>query len=497
MTRNSIIFSTAILAVVAGPPVTVAAVADELRLAQATTPPSEGKPEQPGQHPPGQRPPGQRPPARSNPNQQAPAATPPGRPGPATAQPATPPQRPATPGTAQTPPNQQHPNTPAVVQTPPNQSPRGAPPAAAQNPPGQARPGTPAVVQTPPNQHPGAPPAAQLPPGQARPGGPAVVQVPNQGPRPGAPPAVLANVPIDPRAMPQHLDQLRGERRETREGDRTVIQEGNRLIVREGDHDFIRHDEADRFRFNAREVNVERRGDLTVTVAVRPDGSRIITEVDASGRLVRRIRRDPLGREEILIDNAFEPRGPGFAGYFVDLPPPVVGIPRDVYIREANRASAEDIYLTLMAPPIERIGRRYALDEIRYSEPLRERMPRVDIDTVNFESGSWEVTADQVDRLAVVAEGILRAVQRNPREVFLIEGYTDATGNDIDNLSLSDRRAESVALVLTNQFRVPPENLTTQGYGKQFLKVPTSASERANRRVAVRRITPLLLGQSG
>jgi outer membrane protein OmpA-like peptidoglycan-associated protein len=49
--------------------------------------------------------------------------------------------------------------------------------------------------------------------------------------------------------------------------------------------------------------------------------------------------------------------------------------------------------------------------------------------------------------------------------------------------------------MLTNQFGVPAENLTTQGYGKQFLKIPTDGPERANRRVAVRRITPLLAGQ--
>ncbi len=313
--------------------------------------------------------------------------------------------------------------------------------------------------------------------------------------RPGAPAPVVANAPVDPRSLPQHLDQLRNERRQTQEGNRVIIQEANRTIIREGGHDFIRHDEADRFRFNAREVNVERRGNNTVTVVVRPDGARIFTEVDDSGRLLRRVRRDAAGREVILIDNSFEPRGPGYAGFFVELPPPVVRIPREVYIRETARATADDIYLTLMAPPVDRIERHYALDEIRYSEPLRARMPRVDIDTVNFESGSWEITPDQAERLAFVAQGIVRAIQRNPREVFLIEGYTDATGNDVDNLSLSDRRAESVAVMLTNQFGVPAENLTTQGYGKQFLKIPTDGPERANRRVAVRRITPLLAGQ--
>jgi len=296
--------------------------------------------------------------------------------------------------------------------------------------------------------------------------------------------------------MPQNIDQLRNERHQTQEGNRIVIQEANRTIIREGGHDIIRHNEADRFRFNAREVNVERRGNNTVTVVLRPDGARIVTEVDESGRLLRRVRRDAVGREVILIDNSFEPRGPGYAGFFVELPPPVVRIPREVYVRETARATADDIFVTLMAPPVDRIERHYALDEIRYSEPLRARMPRVDIDTVNFETGSWEISPDQAERLAFVAQGISRAVQRNPREVFLIEGYTDAVGNDVDNLSLSDRRAESVAVMLTNQFSVPAENLTTQGYGKQFLKIPNDGPERANRRVAVRRITPLLVGQN-
>ena len=74
----------------------------------------------------------------------------------------------------------------------------------------------------------------------------------------------------------------------------------------------------------------------------------------------------------------------------------------------------------------------------------------------------------------------------------MIEGHTDAVGAEEDNLSLSDRRAESVAVALTEQFGVPPENLVTQGYGEQDLKVPTQGPERVNRRVAVRRITPLI-----
>jgi OmpA-OmpF porin, OOP family len=118
-------------------------------------------------------------------------------------------------------------------------------------------------------------------------------------------------------------------------------------------------------------------------------------------------------------------------------------------------------------------------------------MARVDLD-VNFDTGSWQLSPEQVDRLAAIAEGINRAIEKNPQEMFLVEGHTDAVGADVDNLSLSDRRAESVAVALTEQFQVPPENLVTQGYGEQYLKVPAQGPEEANRRVAVRRITPLI-----
>ena len=75
---------------------------------------------------------------------------------------------------------------------------------------------------------------------------------------------------------------------------------------------------------------------------------------------------------------------------------------------------------------------------------------------------------------------------------FAVEGHTDAVGSASSNLALSDRRAESVALALTEYFAVPPENLVVQGYGESDLLVPVATSEPANRRVAVRLITPLL-----
>jgi len=128
---------------------------------------------------------------------------------------------------------------------------------------------------------------------------------------------------------------------------------------------------------------------------------------------------------------------------------------------------------------------------------LRERMRRVDLDDINFEFGSWEITPDQMPKLERLASVIKRVLDRQPNEVFLIEGHTDAVGSEEDNLSLSDRRAEAVATTLTQTFDVPPENLVTQGYGEQSLKVQRQEAERGNRRVSIRRITPLLSQDSG
>jgi outer membrane protein OmpA-like peptidoglycan-associated protein len=316
-------------------------------------------------------------------------------------------------------------------------------------------------------------------------------------PIPPAPPPAQALTPIAPgtaRQGPQRMDDFRGARRETEQGGRKVFTEPGRVIVVDpGGQSFIRHNEVDRFRYGARDIRTQQVGAETRTIVVRPDGSQIITVSGRDGQLVRRIRRDPRGREIIIIDNSY--RGPrAAAGFYIDLPPPIIRIPRDRYIVEAETASPDLIYETMMAPPVERIPQRYTLDQIRYSASVRQLMPSIDLDTINFETGSWEIPPDQAAKLQAIADGLNRVISQNPRAVFLIEGHTDAVGADVDNLSLSDRRAEAAAELLTQQFNVPAENLTSQGYGEQYLKVDTQGPERQNRRVTIRNIEPLLNG---
>ena len=348
-------------------------------------------------------------------------------------------------------------------------------------------PGTPGH---PPGTAQGAPPAGAAP--FVRRAAPTVTT-----PLPAAPPPAQGLKPLAAGAAapgPRNLNDFRGERHEIQEGGRTVITEPGRVIIRDPSGEaFIRHNEVDRFRFGARDIETQHVGGETRTVVIRPDGSEIITTVGPDGQLLRRIRRDQQGREIIIIDNSYrDPRAVG--GFYVDLPPPVIRIPYDRYIVDAADAPPDLIYDTMEAPPVDRIDRRYSLDEIRYSPSVRMLMPSIDLNSINFETGSWEIPPDQAAKLQVIADGLNRAIQRNPREVFLIEGHTDAVGNDVDNLSLSDRRAESAAELLTQQFAVPAENLTSQGYGSQYPKEQTDGPSRVNRRVTVRRITPLLNG---
>jgi outer membrane protein OmpA-like peptidoglycan-associated protein len=500
-----------------------------IRLAQAPAPPATSddpkRRPQPQQQPPQRQPPPPPPPAR-----QAPPPPPPPQ-----AAPPPPPHPPQAPAQVAPPSRQPPPQAPVQVQPPSRQPPPQAPahvpppqaPAQVAPPSRQPPPQAPVQVQPPSRQPPASTAPAQVPPPQPPANAPALA--PSRQPpiqvapaTPGAPqhqrPVMVAPPPpslplptaAQSRPLPatsdrpaaiavttpqgqqlRRVDQLRSERHEVREGDRTIIREPDRVIVREANgRAFIRHSDVDRFRYGARDVRVETRGRDHVTTVVLPNGQRVVTVLDSDGRLLRRSRWVD-NREVIIIDQ--RPVGPGYSA-FVELPPPIIRIPRERYIVEAAVAPPAMIYDTLMAPPVEVIDQPYSLEQVRYSYSLRERMPSVDVDTINFETGSWEVAPDQIERLATVADAINRAIAANPKEVFMIEGHTDAVGSDVDNLSLSDRRAETVALILSQQFNVPAENLVTQGYGEQYLKIPTQGAERRNRRVTARRITPLLEG---
>ncbi len=128
-------------------------------------------------------------------------------------------------------------------------------------------------------------------------------------------PAQFQRAPQAAAPAPRFDEVQKGRQERVEEGGRrTVIQEpGNRIIIKQDNRIIIQHDEGERFR-RLRDARTERRPDgMVETFYVRPDGFRVITEVDDRGRLARRYRRSPDGREYSIIDNRRFLRDAGIA----------------------------------------------------------------------------------------------------------------------------------------------------------------------------------------
>jgi outer membrane protein OmpA-like peptidoglycan-associated protein len=158
----------------------------------------------------------------------------------------------------------------------------------------------------------------------------------------------------------------------------------------------------------------------------------------------------------------------------------------DVYAAEVDDQELEDV---LAAPPRRKIDRRYTVEEVEASPSLREALPRIEIDTVHFGFNEAFVRAEEVENLDRLGEIMERILGKHPREIFLIEGHTDAVGSDASNMALSRQRAQAIKKALTTYYVISAQNLKTVGYGERYLKIPTAEAEQENRRVSVSRGT--------
>ncbi|WP_417208330.1 OmpA family protein [Antarctobacter sp.] len=266
--------------------------------------------------------------------------------------------------------------------------------------------------------------------------------------------------------------------------DRVVSNSGDRVVVeQDGQFRVIRNDDV-LLRRPGAEVETRRFDDgSTRTRLTYEDGTVVDTIRAADGRVLRRVRRLPDGTDVVLFDDTQAS--------------PDVEISQLPSAQDRNRVDyrdieADDLARALAANGTSGVNRSFSLAQVRNIDAVRHLVPEITVDTIRFETNSAAIRVEEAEELAALGNAMRNAIDRNPAEVFLIEGHTDAVGSFAYNLALSDRRAESVALALTEYFDVPPENMVLQGYGEGDLLVPTDTAERANRRAAVRRITPLL-----
>ena len=162
----------------------------------------------------------------------------------------------------------------------------------------------------------------------------------------------------------------------------------------------------------------------------------------------------------------------------------------------AAEAYDEELEDWLISPPLVKVKPRYRIEDFAEQPRLRYSVPGIEVDTIRFGFGEGYLRTEEVSKLERIGEIIERIVAGNPNEVFLIEGHTDAVGSREANMALSTQRADAVRQALLEYFEIGEDNLATVGRGEAYLKIPTEEPEAENRRVTLRRITPLLAGRN-
>jgi outer membrane protein OmpA-like peptidoglycan-associated protein len=163
----------------------------------------------------------------------------------------------------------------------------------------------------------------------------------------------------------------------------------------------------------------------------------------------------------------------------------------------ADEADDQMIVTQLVRRPARKFDRRYTFEEVTAEPELRAAMPAVEINTVTFGFNEDFVREEQLENLDRIGQILEEILAEHPQEVFLVEGHTDAVGDDAYNLDLSSRRADAIKSALTEYYAIGPENLKTVGYGERYLKIDTEEPEEENRRITIRRITPAIGGLEG
>ena len=101
---------------------------------------------------------------------------------------------------------------------------------------------------------------------------------------------------------------------------------------------------------------------------------------------------------------------------------------------------------------------------------------------IGFDTGSYQLSGSIFQTL----NGVAKILNEYPKSSLRIIGHTDSVGSSESNLTLSERRAESVGDYLIRQ-NVKSGRLSTTGYGERrpIATNDTAAGRAANRRVEI------------
>lgn len=135
---------------------------------------------------------------------------------------------------------------------------------------------------------------------------------------------------------------------------------------------------------------------------------------------------------------------------------------------------------------------RNRLLEVRMAELNAKQTPRGVVITLGDVLFDVDRSALKPAGLRMVAQ-LVEVLNADPRRSVLVEGFTDSTGADGYNQTLSTERADAVRVALLGQ-GIASGRVASRGYGKAF---PVGANDTAAGRQMNRRVEIVLSDESG
>jgi OmpA-OmpF porin, OOP family len=137
--------------------------------------------------------------------------------------------------------------------------------------------------------------------------------------------------------------------------------------------------------------------------------------------------------------------------------------------------------------------RQRALDRVKSkTEPVALKRPRVAPELlklpqllveVQFDPDSAIVRPQSYQTLGLIADALVRAAMLPYG--FLIVGRTEAAGKREYNLTLSQRRADSIRDVLVTTFKISPKRIQAIGLGEEQLQDANQPASLVNRQIQI------------
>jgi outer membrane protein OmpA-like peptidoglycan-associated protein len=126
--------------------------------------------------------------------------------------------------------------------------------------------------------------------------------------------------------------------------------------------------------------------------------------------------------------------------------------------------------------------RSLSFEERQEMAEIAATKPKIDLE-IRFDYNSAEISKSSEQAVEELAKALSDPSLKG--STFMVAGHTDAVGGESYNQQLSERRADTIKKVLSEEFGISGSDLVTVGYGKSRPKDPSAPMDPSNRRVQV------------